>query len=1104
MSDLVVRYRRAILFVASAFIACALHAQVTSRVAGYVRDASGAIVPNAKVTAVSAQQRLTRTTNSNTTGYYEFVAIPAGTYDITVEAPGFQNQTQNGVDLQANQNLRLDIQLRVGDVRTEVSVSSEATLVNTATATLSATVDTRRVLDLPLNGRNIMSLTQILPGVTDVVAPETMSNTRTGPVMVVNGSRQVDNNFMLDGANWTNWAQSTGMNFPPPDAISEVQIQTQQFDSQYGNSVGSQVVVTSKSGTNTLHGSAWEFLRNRDLNARSFFQTVRPFDTENQFGAAAGGPIKKDKLFAFGYYQGLRVRPQSGSAVALVPTDPERNGNFTSIGTKLKDPVNTITNKPLTNASGQACVQGNVILPGCINPAAQTYLNNFIPQSPTGQVLTLSPVPANEYSYMGRIDYIQNAKSTFNGHFFVDHYGARFSNGNIQPYEIGNRTNQSEDFAISNTYILNPALLNEFTVDYLEANSLDSPLTQTPPSKLGVNIPYGDGEGLTVNVNGFFKLATADPAVQAYRNPHLRDTMTWVHGRHTLKWGYEGMRMSFRLDSNFNTNTVTFSGAYSGSALADFMLGKFDTMSIRYGSAEANYVQFRHNFFVQDEFKVTPRFTLTLGVRYEPYFAPRQKYGDYTVNNLADMTVISKTHPDALPGTLFPGDPGTPSNGKLQYDDMNNFGPRVGFAWDVFGTGKTSIRGGYGMFYNQLSLNVAHQPQDPYAGNSVLNGGILSDPYGSLNTPFPPSSNPSGNFGCAPISTFPFQKCAIALPSTQVLTDEHLVTPYTQSLSLTIERQFGHDINIQLSYAGKLTQKLEGHRFWDAAVSEPDPLTGAPPSLQNANDRVFYRSTVGLYSTQNRILGNDYRSSYHSAQVRLEKRFSRGFSFLTSYVFSKELDDYLLAGPGLAAGNADPFNLRLDFGRGDFDHTHVFTSTELWRPEHKFGNTFLKYLLSDWSMGAFETAQSGAPIAFGLSSDIALDGTNNPSKEHAQLQPGMTYANVGISHPNTNAFVNSFFNTAAFVPLTQMTKGTIGNAGRNFMNGPALFNVDLTLSREFPIKERLRMQLRGEFFNLFNDKHFLPPNVIVGSGSFGQITSANPGRVVQVAAKLIW
>jgi hypothetical protein len=236
----------------------------------------------------------------------------------------------------------------------------------------------------------------------------------------------------------------------------------------------------------------------------------------------------------------------------------------------------------------------------------------------------------------------------------------------------------------------------------------------------------------------------------------------------------------------------------------------------------------------------------------------------------------------------------------------------------------------------------------------------------------------------------------------------------------------------------------------------------------------------------------------------MEKRFSRGFSFLTSYVFSKSLDNYLLAGPGLAAGNADPFNLRLDFGRGDHDRTHVFTASELWRPEHKFGNTLLRHVLSDWSVGAFETAQSGVPIAFGLSSDIRLDGTNNASKEHAQLQPNMTYDNVGIDHPNTNAFVNSYFNTAAFVPLTQMPLGTLGNAGRNFMNGPALFNVDLTLSREFRLRERLTFQLRGEFFNLFNEKHFQAPNSIVGSGSFGRITGADPGRVVQLAAKLIW
>jgi hypothetical protein len=1100
------------LSVVTALMTWTLHAQVTSRISGYVRDSSGAVVPTAVVTAISVQQGLTRTTHADATGYYELVAMPAATYDIQAESPGFQRQTQTNVELQANQNLRLDFQLSPGEVHAEITVSSTATMVNTSTATLAAVVDTRRVEDLPLNGRNIVGLTAILPGVTDVSAPETMSNTRSGPVMSVNGSRQVDNNFTFNGANWTNFAQTTGMNYPPPDAIAEVQIQTQQFDSQYGNSVGSQVVVTSKSGTNAFHGSAWEFLRNTVLNARSFFQPVRPTDIENQFGAAAGAPIKKDKLFGFGYYQTLRVRPQAGSALAFVPSAAQRSGDFSSLSTNLKDPLNALTGQPITDSSGRPCVAGKIIASGCLNPAAQTYLKNWVPQSPNGQVLTLIPTPANEYSYMGRIDYIQNHKSTFNGHFFVDTYHASFANGNIQPYEIGSRFNQNKDFAVSNTYTLTNALLNEFTVDYLQANSLDSPLTQIPPSKLGVNIPYGDGEGLSVTVNGYFSLGTANPAVQAYRNPHLRDTMTWVHGRHTLKWGYEGFRMSFRLDSNFNTNSVTFSGAYSGNALADFMLGQFDTLSVRYGSAEANYIQYRHNFFVQDEFKLTPRFTLTLGMRYEPYFAPRQKYGFYTVDNLADMTVLSKTHPGALPGTLFPGDPGTPPNGKLQYNDMNNFGPRVGFAWDVFGTGKTSIRGGYGVFYDQLSLNVAHQPQDPYAGQSVLHAGNLSDPYGSLNVPFPPSSNPSGNFGCVPISAFPGWKCAIALPSTQVLTDEHLVTPYTQSMSLTVERQLGHDVNVQISYAGKLTQKLEGHRFWDAAVNEPDPLTGAAPSAQNANDRVFYRNTVGLYSTQNRILGNDYRASYHSAQVRLEKRFSRGFSFLASYVFSKELDDYVLAGAGLTAGNDDPFNLRLDFGRGDFDHTHVFTASELWTQQHKFQNRFVNLLLADWNIGGYHTAQSGAPIAFGLGSDIALNGTNQPGLEHAQLQPNTTYADVGISHPNKNAFVTKFFNTAAFVPLSQMKLGSYGNAGRNFINGPAFFNTDLTLFRQFPIRERLTAQLRGEFFNLFNEEHFVPVpgantaavNTTVGSGSFGQIISANPGRVIQIAAKLTW
>jgi hypothetical protein len=309
---------------------------------------------------------------------------------------------------------------------------------------------------------------------------------------------------------------------------------------------------------------------------------------------------------------------------------------------------------------------------------------------------------------------------------------------------------------------------------------------------------------------------------------------------------------------------------------------------------------------------------------------------------------------------------------------------------------------------------------------------------------------------------------------------------------------------VSLSYAGKISQKLEGHRFWDAAVTEPDPLTGAPPSAQNVNDRVLYPQTIGLYSTQNRILGNDYRSSYNSVQFRVDKRFSHGFSFLTSYVFAKELDDLVTSNPGLTPGNDDPFNLKLDKGRGNYDHTHVFTMSWLWNQQRRFKQRLVGYLLNNWSIAAFHTAQSGAPINFGLGSDIALNGTGQPGLEHAQLVSGMTYDNVSIDHPDRNAFVHQFFNTAAFVPLAQMKLGTYGNAGRNFMNGPALFNSDLTLMREFPIHEKIRTQLRGEFFNAFNQVHFNAPNTTVGSGTFGQITGAGAGRVIQVAMKVLW
>ena len=1097
----------------------------TGTIVGVVQDASGAVVPNAGVTAVQQETRDTRQTRANDHGEYNIPYVRTGTYNLSVEAPGFKTATQTGVVVQVDQTVNLPFKLQIGAVSEQVEVSTSAPLVDSATSSLGQVITNKKIVDLPLNGRNTFAL-GLLSGNTVPV-----SGMGTNLPFVAGGGRYNMNDVMMDGIddNTSVNAGSVGRNgiayTPSVDAVEEFKVKTSSFSAEFGRSAGAIISATTKSGTNQLHGNAWEFLRNDKLDANNFFSNAggipRQAFRQNQFGFTLGGPVVlpkvyhgRDKTFFFGDYEGTRRRTSASSTILDIPPTAFRSGDFSSYAQTIYDPrlriigpAGSVISTPFAN---------NTIPQSLLNPSSVAILGllpapNFgAPNAQSRNYIRIAPQPYDNDQFDTRVDHrFTDADSLF-GRFSLANSTSP-NPGNFDGFIGGgvNTIRNTRNAVVSETHIFTPNLVNSFRAGYTRHNGSSVPLN----ADVGVafaqknNIalfpfPVLDFPAIQFAYSGqisgtaqFSGIGGAAPNLAIENTFQAADDLSFTHGRHTFKTGVDIRR--YRFDNIYGGGTLIFGSIFSsssnksasGAPLADFLMGYPSNTDGKQLLDWARQRDLYAGTYFQDDWKITKKFTLNIGIRYDLYTQPVDARNRGGLFNIATGTM-------AIPGQNGFSD-------AIVKGDHNNWAPRLGFAYSL--SPRLTIRSGAGIFFARKEQNQgvtqigANIPNTPTVLFPAVSAGATIAPPVTINSPLGVAQTDPTFAGITAANPVSY--------NTRTPDFNNVPDPYSAQWNFDVQYELQKDTLLEVAYSGEKGTKLIVRRNLNQI-----PLAQGLAGLTTQANRPFptINSSVGVDSA----IGNN---SYNALNVRFEKRYSHGFTFLFNYTWSKNIEsngdgDSSFDQNGGTTLPLDSYNLSHERSYAPLDVPHIanfsygyelpFGAGQRWLNHKGIVNT----LLGGWQINGIATLRSGFPI------DI------RSSRVAAANQLYATY-NLpdrvsGVSEYLPNAGVNGYFNPAAFTdPMTvPNAKGApivlFGNSVRRVGRGPHSRNTDFSLFKNFRPVERVNIQFRAEAFNLTNTPtFFLPsassPALTIGTPSFGKLSSSSAtGRQVQFGLKV--